>query len=373
MVLWNESLFFFPPFLLRKATITAPPMKHDKPDSKFSPVLKWVGSLTAIFSLCATILGVARYIYNRAETRKNLAALLATEAEQQKSRDYSAAWQTLEKAAQLEPDSPKVRDTQVKLAIAWLDDVHLPEGQTFSDVKLKLEPVLTRAVAAAKPGREQADLRAHVGWAYFLESIDGASDIDPAGPFREAVDEDPNNPYAEAMWGYSILSNHCYRVKEAAPHFAAALASQREGDFVRRLQLAALLNCGGEDAAQEAIRVANAMRKEQRALTDWDRSHIYGIYYSEFSWETPKTSEFINAVPPAEHIATFHWLFDNWDTGDATTPWTHALYLARLQEAAGQRDEALANYKSVLSHTPPHSGTRWDVADAGVKRLSPKH
>jgi hypothetical protein len=55
-------------------------MKNNQQDGKFSLVLKWVGYLTAIFSLCATVVGVARYLYNRAETRKNLAALLATEA-----------------------------------------------------------------------------------------------------------------------------------------------------------------------------------------------------------------------------------------------------------------------------------------------------
>lgn len=342
-------------------------------DGKLAKVLKWVGYLTAVFSLCATVLGVAKYVYNRVETRKSLNSLFATEAEQQKLRDYPSAWQTLEKAAKLVPDSAEVRAEQEKLAMLWLDDMHLQENQSWSDVVQKLEPVLTRAVTAAKPGRYQADLRAHIGWAYFLESRDGRFDLDPAGPYREAIAEDPNNPYAEAMWGHWILWDHCYRVKEAAPHFAAALASQRESDFVRRLQLAALLDCGGEDAEQEVIRVVNAMRKEQRTVTDWDRSHIYGIYYSEFSYESAKTSEFINAVPPAEHIATFHWLFDNWDMADATTPWSHALYLARLQEAAGQRDEALANYKSVLSHTPPHSGPRWEVADAGVKRLSRSH
>lgn len=348
-------------------------MKQEAKVSKFSQLLKWVGYLTAIFSLCATVWGVGKYLYGRAETRKNLSDLFATEAEQEKSHDYSSAWQTLEKAAKLDADSDKLSAAQENLAMLWLDDMHLQENEKWSDVVQKLEPVLTRAVAAAKPGQHQADLRAHVGWAYFLESRDGRFDLDPAGPYREAVAEDPNNPYAQSMWGHWILWDHCYSVNEAAPHFAAAMASQREGDFVRRMQLGALLNCDGEDAEREVIRVVNAMRKERREVTDWDRSHIYGIYYSEFSYESAKTSEFINAVAPVEHIATFHWLFDNWDAADATTPWSHALYLARLQEAAGQRDEALANYKSVLSHTPPHSGTRWEVANAGVKRLSGAH
>lgn len=126
-------------------------MKHDRQDGKFSQVLKWVGYLTAIFSLCATLLGIAKYVYNRAETRKNLTALLATEGEQQKSRDYSSAWQTLEKAAKLVPDSPEVRAAQEKLAMLWLEDMHLQQNQTWSDVVQKLEPVLTRAVLTPNP------------------------------------------------------------------------------------------------------------------------------------------------------------------------------------------------------------------------------
>jgi len=347
-------------------------MKKERAGGKFSQVIRWVGYLTAIFSLCATVFGVAKYVYGRAETRKNLTALLAMEAEQLKSHDYPSAWQTLEKASKLKPDSARVRDAQEILAMEWLDNIHRPEGQRFSDVTQELEPVLTRAVAAAKPGPRQADLRAHIGWAYFLESQDGRFDLDPTGPYREAIAEDPNSPYAEAMWGYLTLSNHCYRVKEAAPHFAAALASQREGEFVRRLQMAVLLDCEGEDADPEVIRVVNAMRKEQRTLGEYERSHIFGIYYSEVMHETANTAAFLNAVPPAEHLATFRWLFDKWGADNSSNQWSRDYYLARLQEAAGQRDEALANYKLVLSHTPPHSGDRWQGADAGVKRLS-KH
>ena len=351
-------------------------MKKDGKEGQFSQVLKWVGYLTAIFSLCATIAGVAKYLYSRVETRRDLAALFATEVEQQKAGDYSSAWQTLDKAAQLLPGSPKVQETQQKLAMAWLENIHLQENQKFSDVTQKVEPILTRAVAAAKPGREQADLRAHIGWAYFLESRDGRFDLDPAGPYREAIAEDPNNPYAEAMWGHWILWDHCYQVKEAAPHFAAAMASQREGDFVRHLELSALLNCNTEEADQEAIRTANAMRKEQRTIDNWERSHILDLYYFELAHETPRSSAFINAVPPAEHVATFHWLFDSLDAnsdGGSSNRLSRVYYLAVLQEAADQHDEALANYKSVVSQTTPRTNSFWDPSNAAVKRLSRSH
>lgn len=348
-------------------------MKQDGKDGKFSRVLKWVGYLTAIFSLCATIGGVGKYLYGRAETRKNLSGLLATEAEQEKSRDYSSAWQTLERAAKLDPDAAKVRAMQERLAVVWLDAVYFMGDEKYSAVAQELEPVLSRAAAAAKPGREQADLRARVGWAYYLESRDGTSDVDPTGPFREAAGEDSNNPYAEAMWGYSVLLGHCYRMKEATAHFAAAVSSQREGEFVRRLQLYALLGCSGiEQADQEVNRVANTMRKEQRTIDDWERDHILSLYYFELAHPTPKSSAFINAVPPAEHVATFHWLFDSLNSdsdGDSSNLEFRTFYLAVIEEAAGQRDEALASYRLLLSKIRPGSAF-WDPSNAAVKRLT---
>src|SRR5262249_35704763 len=102
-------------------------MKQQAKDGKFSQVLKWVGYLMAIFSFCATVWGVGKYFYGRAETRKNLTALLAMKAEQKKSRDYVSGWQIFEEAVKLVPDSAEVRAVQENLAMLWLDDMHLQE------------------------------------------------------------------------------------------------------------------------------------------------------------------------------------------------------------------------------------------------------
>jgi tetratricopeptide (TPR) repeat protein len=344
-------------------------MTRERKDNR--RVLKWVGYLTAILSLCGTMAGVAKYVYDRAETRKNAAALLATEAEQAKAHDYRSGWTTLEKAVRVDPDSAAVRAAQEKLAMAWLEDIHLQENEKFSDVTEKLEPVLARAVATSKPGPRQADLRAHIGWAYFLESRDGRSGLDPAGPYREAATEDPHNPYAQAMWGHWILWQHCGRIEEARDHFAAALASQREGDYVRRLEMAALLNCHDDQSDLEVVRVANDMRNEHRTLDEATREQILFIYQNQFTPPTAETQEFIHAVPPAEHVATFRWLFGDPGSDDASR-WSRAYYLGALEEAAGQRADALANYRLVLSHVP-HDSTQWQAADAGAKRLSRLH
>jgi len=349
-------------------------MKEKSQGGKFSQALKWVGYLTAILSLCATIGGIAKLAYDRLETRRKIDFLLSAEAVQLESRDYRSAWQTLEHASQLMPDSLRVRSAQESLAMSWIEDVQLSEGQKYSDVTQKVEPVLTRAVAASKPGPGRADLRAHIGWAYFLESRDGRFDLDPAVPYAEAVAEDPNNPYAQAMWGHWILWQSCSKISEAAGHFRAGLASHRQGDFVRHFQLFALLNCQNEAAALETIRVANEMRREQSTPDPWSRDHIFSLYYFALNHDSrsPEAVRFINAVPPAEHVATFHWLFDTMDA-DSSNGISRTFYLAVLQEAAGQSGDALASYREVLLQVPPQSRPLGQAADAAIKRLTSSH
>lgn len=344
-------------------------MKKEQGDRKFSQVLKWVGYATAILSLGGAVAGIVRFVYGRAETHRKVAALISAEAVQLQSRDYESAWRSLEQAAQLLPDARKVRDAQESLAMAWLENVHLHENQKFSDVTQKLEPILTRAVAASGPGPRRADLRAHLGWVYFLETRDGRFDLDPAGPYAEAVQEDHNNPYAQAMWGFWVLWQHCDRVNDGEGHFAAALISRREEDYVRELQLAALLNCNDEQSDAELIRVANAMRGEQKIIDEETRWRIWPLYYFHFARETPEKARFIHSVAPAEHLATFHWLFDALPLSDSDR-FSRMYYLAVLQEAAGLGEDALANYRAVLKQTPPDGGSRWQGASAGAKRLS---
>jgi hypothetical protein len=343
-------------------------MKKGQTDQKLSTLLKWVGYLTAIFSLCATVVGFAKYLYTHQEITKTTNALLATEAEEKKAGDYGAGWQTLEKAKQLDPNSDAVRIAQNELAMVWVRNIHLQEGQRFSDVTNTLEPVLLRAVTSAKPGPEQADLRAHVGWAYFLETRDGRADLDPAKEYREAAAEDNNNPYAQAMWGHWILWQNCAHISKAEEHFTAALAAGRQGEYVRRMELSALLNCHTRESDREVIRVVNDMRKEGRRTDNWERGHIVAIYYQEFTQRTADTLLFINAVPAAEHVATFQWLFDD-PAWDANGRGSRIYYLAELQEAAGQRDDARSTYTMALSQMSRYS-TFKDAANAGVKRLS---
>jgi len=335
---------------------------------EFSTVLKWVGSLTAILSLFFGIRQLVKIVSDRVEANRKIDALLKSEDVELKVRDYAAAWRSLEQASQVTPDSAKVHLAQENLAMAWLDDVHLREGEKFSDISEKVEPVLSRGAASTKDSQRSADLLAHIGWAYFLRTRDGVFGLDPVGVYSKAAAQDRNNPYAEAMWGHWILWNRG-KLSDASQHFSSALVSGRQRDFVRTLQFAALGNCpnGGCDA--EIIRVANEIRKENGTI-DADTVHrIYSNYYGRVFSPDPSANRFLNVIPPGEHLATFHWLFDGLDF-DESESMLRGGYLATLEEAAGQREEALANYRALRAKVPMHTGPLSDAIDAGIKRLS---
>jgi hypothetical protein len=212
-------------------------MKSSKP----SRVMKWVGYGTAILSLAAGIGGIGKIVLNRLETHRRIDAFISSESVQLQGHDYGSAWRSLEQASQADPDSARVHAAQEALAMEWLENIHARENESFSDIAEKLEPVLTRGVGAAQAKSQQADLLAHVGWSYFLRNRGGQFGIDPAGAYAEAVKKDPNNPYAQAMWGHWILWNRG-PLADAEQHFSSALASNRQRAFVRQLQLAALMN-----------------------------------------------------------------------------------------------------------------------------------
>ena len=343
--------------------------KASQASSKASRVMKWVGYGTAVLSLVAGIGGIGKTVLDRLETRRKIDTLISSESVQLQGHDYESAWRSLEQASQADPGSARVHAAQEVLAMEWLENIHARKNESFSDIAEKLEPVLTRGVGASQSKRQQADLLAHVGWSYFLRSREGQFGLDPAGAYAEAVKKDPNNPYAQAMWGHWILWNRG-PLADAEQHFSSALASNRQRAFVRQLQLAALMN-GGESYEGEIIRVANAIRKEQGVPDPETQHEVFPIYYFKLLHPNAATTRFINAVPPTEHVATFRWLFDGYALDESNSR-LRSYYLSVLEEAAGQRDEALAGYRLIQQQTVGQSGPLRDAVESGIQRLSRK-
>ena len=335
---------------------------------KFSEILKWVGYATAILSLIFGVRELVKLVSSRVESHRKVDALLVSESVELKGRDYASAWRSLDQAVQLEPNSAKVHVAQENLAMTWLEDDHLRENEKFSDTAEKLEPVLIRGVASTKDSQRSADLLSHIGWSYFLRSPAGVFGLDPAGAYSKAAAEDKNNPYAEAMWGHWILWNRG-KLSDASQHFSSALITGRQRDFVRLLQFQALFNCASDECDEEIVRVANGVRKEHGTVPLEEMDRIFSLYYRKVFTSSPASARFLNAIPPGEHVATFRWLFDGLDF-DESKSLLRTGYLAVLQEAAGQREDALANYRAVRAKIPKQSGSLSEAADAGIKRLS---
>ncbi len=300
---------------------------------KFSTVLKWVGYATAILSLFFGVRQLIKMVSDRVESRHKVGVLLSSEDVELRGKDYSSAWRTLEQASKLQPNSAKVHLAQENLAMKWLEDTHPRESEKFSDIADKLEPVLTRGLPSTKDAQRSADLLAHIGWAYFLRLRDGAFGLDPVVSHSKAGSVYPHNP---------------------------------------RWQLAALFNCPDEICAEEILRVANDIRNEHGTIGEDAKVRIFDLYYDRTFSSNPASNHFLNAIPPASHVTTFRWLFDGLPFGDSKSD-LRTGYLAALQEAAGQRDDALANYRALRARLPKNRGSLSDAVDLGIKRLSSAH
>jgi hypothetical protein len=343
--------------------------------------MKWIGGVTAVLSLVAGLYQVTRLVGDARERERQVAEFHRMAQAQQRAGDYERAWLTIEQAAvsaeaggllaklagQLDEARRQVREAQEDLAMAWLENVRLSQGQTFSSVVDKLIPVLDRGIASAS-GARKADLLAHVGWAYFLKTRDGGSGLDPEQQYRQALEIDPANPYAHAYRGH-------WKVWRGAPpaaarqDFAAAVASGRARQHVRAIQLATLGNSRSDESALELLKVVNEMRKDGEPFGPRTRRDVYAVYAFAFG-DDGLLQKVLSAVPPAEQVATFLALFGGTESDEGKRRMQHA-FLAVLQEAAGQPAEALRTWQALRAELPPHAaGSLVTRADASIKRLS---
>jgi hypothetical protein len=283
-------------------------------------------------------------------------------------------WKSQEEARAANPGNAQLLASQADCAMLLLDYIRISgEKARFSDVVDTLTPVLHQALDASS-GTRAADLLAHLGWAAFLKSRDGEGGLQPESYYRRALEQDADNPFANAMWGHWILWQNG-SLAEAQAHFTRALRSGREQDLVRRLQLAGLMLHSDSPLEFEAVRVANEMRGNQEPppTSDADRrmwSKFWNIYYDHLANENQKDA-FLAVLPPAEHLATFRWLFPEHQVPrDKLQLWT--LFLATFQERNGERSAARSNYEALRADlTSQHlSGTLLTQAEAGVRRLS---
>jgi len=336
--------------------------------SKLGVVPKVLAGVTAVLSLAFAIRQASIYIADHRQRQQRVAEFVAIAKVQRESHDYRAAWRSLGEAASLDPRNATVQTTREDLAFDWLQNARAPQGTTLGAIGDTVAVVLTRGIVTAQ-GTRKADLIAHLGWADFLRWRDGQRQLDPAARYHQALAVDPRNVYAHAMLGHWLLWTSSDSLAEAKRHFAAAVGSGRERRFARDLELAAFDNRGsGGDL--ELLRVVGDMRASGDSVSEATRHRLWGTYFfllnSGFSYRNPRLAS--DTTLAASVLQTYRWLF-------ATTSYpqtkgiAYTYYLAQLEEAAGDRAQALASYRAARAQATASSSYLSNI-DAAIVRLS---
>lgn len=352
------------------------------PRDRLTRAVKWVGAVTSILSLIFGLYQLTNLVAGVRERQRRVAELLNVETAQRSAGDFARAWSTLQEAARLADEGGKlatiiggsdgvrqdVRLRQEDLAMAWLRDARPGPGRGFSDIVTPTLPVLERGLLTAA-GERRADLLAHLGWADFLRFRDDGVIRNPDTRYREAVQLDARNPYAHANLAHWILWRG--GPLDAATHeFSAALASGRAQEYVRRMQISALLNRPRDDADAEILRVVNDMRRNKETVDDRARARVLSMYASVVGRDETAVQKLLAALPPSDQLETFQALFYDQDF-DHSKRATREVCLARLQEAAGRPDGALRTLRAVRAELiAGHSDSMARAIDASIARLS---
>jgi hypothetical protein len=95
---------------------------------------------------------------------------------------------------------------------------------------------------------------------------------------------------------------------------------------------------------------------------------LWNIYYSRLVNNDDKT-QFLSALSPADHLATFRWLYPA-DQFPKDKQHLYLYVLAQLQEHSGDRVNALASFRQLRSELGKERGPVADGSNAAIKRLS---
>ena len=307
--------------------------------------------------------------FHAVQTKQQAATLMTLDTVKSLSAngDYRGAWSVLDEK-EAGGRKEELRAAREDVAMEWLRNIRASDGETFTKIVQNIQPVLVHGMEVSH-GARKSDLAAHLGWLWFLRWRDGARDVDPATYYRQALAEDPGNPYANAMLGHWALWNGGEeKLDEARKYFAAALASGRERAFVRQMQLAALRNINRNSSWREYIRVLNEMRKGGESIAPGDALPLVGELWFTLRDERRKAA-YVAAAPPEEQAATVQALSASLKDLPAYKREMLDVWRGLLLEQAGRRDQALEIFRGVQARKSS-DGRVAEAADAGVKRLA---
>jgi tetratricopeptide (TPR) repeat protein len=338
-------------------------------------VMSWVGGITALIGLFASIGGGITWYANHQKQKAELQAKMALAQGQAKQGEYQASIQSYGEILKEDPLYRPALDQQLDAAMLWLEDFHVSAGpgQNSADAAAaaldQVMPILDAGLTRSK-GSQAADVEAHIGWAHWLNkriTYREDSSMDEQN-LRAALKSDPSNVYANAMLGAWLLQTGG-SLTEAIQHFNSAVATGKALPFVRKLQVGGLIDLDKKGARAELVRTANGMRKSGEFLDDEYKLRVLGWCFDPNLADRGELAEPLSAVPPDEAWATYLWLDDKPEYAE-THRIDHDFIKANLLELSGKRQEALTQYRLVQQELKDESFTMKNLVNAAIARLS---
>jgi tetratricopeptide (TPR) repeat protein len=338
-------------------------------------VMGWVGGITALIGLFATLGGGVTWLVNHHKAKTERQVKLALAETQASQQDYQAAVQTYGDLLKADPLDRPVLDLQLNTAMQWAENFHVTvredqhaedlAGPALDQIFAILEAGLTRT-----KGSQAADVQAHLGWAHWLNQHIAEREFGPAAEqnLRAALAADPSNVYANAMLGNWMLQNGG-NFSEAIHHFDVAVSTGKARPLVRKMQIGGLLHLDEPGARAAQIKAANDMRKAGEPLDEAYKSRILSFCLDPLVTDHKELTESLSAVPPNEAWQTYLWLDDNTSEAEVHNL-NHDFIHANLLEISGKREESLEKYRLLQQELKNSSGTMKDSVDAAVARLS---
>ena len=334
-------------------------------------IIKWIGGITALVSLVLAVTQLNNYFEGWREKRELVNELIAAAKIQQESGDYMQALSLLEEATQLEPSSRNSRQAKVQLAMTLVRTKRAWQKDTVEVVN-KLLPIMVRG-AASSDVLVAADVKAHIGWAYILMTEATQNQFSIDNYCDRALQQDYNNAYAHAFWGYWTLSRynknkyHISNNQKAIDHFNKAVKSGRDLNLVRYLQISALENSRDMETLLEAFKVAIRIKKRNEKL---DRSlkykliRLFDYFKYDYKLAVDLTESVLANFDQKELLETFKWLYAEFEDINSPGNVEYERYnftIAYFAAAAGEKEKALNLFKSLKFKLRDGSGYHTDI------------
>jgi hypothetical protein len=253
--------------------------------------------------------------------------------------NHAIAWDQFALVAGKFPETTALRTAREDCGMRWLREMRVrADRETFSELVAKVQPVLAQGLARSG-GQRRADLRAHLAWGDFLRGRDGGAAADPLPQYEAALQDDPGNVYAHAMWAHNLAWTSD-RQEDFGAHFDAAVRANRERPWVRGLQFSVAFLRRGFNGY--ALAVADDMRRQGEVIDAGQRENLWRFLFNGPMFSANERRGVLEALPAPALLATFDWLFPAAQVdADRRPAWRYvrALLLLHAGAAADGRRE----------------------------------